>query len=169
MIILILSGVLLRLVPHIPNVAPIGAIALFAGTYVSLEYGLITLFSTLILSDMFLGFHPTMTWVYGSYVLILGLRYMFRKNTTPRTLAVFSLLSSFLFFIITNFGVWISTMMYPKNLQGLIDCYVLAIPFFRNTIIGDLVYTGLFFGGYYVYRYYIKFSQHPAYTSPWKK
>lgn len=147
MIFLILAGVIFRLLPHAPNVAPIGALALFAGATLSIEYALITLFGTLLITDTFLGYHPTMIWVYASYLLILGLAQILRNQRHWKRIAVMSLSSSLLFFIVTNFGVWVSTQMYTKDLNGLLTCYVMAIPFFRNTVIGDALYSGIFFGG----------------------
>lgn len=67
-----------------------------------------------------------------------------------------SLFSSILFFIITNFGVWApSSNWYPHTLNGLIECYTLAVPFFRNTILGDLGYTVILFGGFELLKYFV--------------
>ena len=146
---LVIGGVLLRLLPHAPNVAPIAAMALFAGTMFPMEYALLTVFATMMISDVFLGFYPGMGWVYGSYFLILMLGMIVkRKHLNVPSVIGLSLTSSLLFFLITNFGVWISTGMYAKNIGGLIECYYLAIPFFRNTILGDLAFNGVLFGGY---------------------
>jgi len=145
--IIILFAVVLRLVPHVPNFAPISGMALFGGVYLNKKYALIAPLLAMFLSDIFLGFHDTMIFVYGSFLLtgLIGLWLRKHKNTTNVITAVF--LSSFLFFLITNFGVWLEGW-YPANLSGLVKAYTLAIPFFRNTISGDLFYTGLFFGSY---------------------
>lgn len=145
---IIVFAVTLRLLPHPPNFAPIAAMALFGGCHLAKKYALVIPLLAMLISDLFLGFHSTMPFVYGSF-LATGLFGIWLKNHKS-VLNVFgvSLFSSILFFLVTNFGVWLSGGLYPKTLQGLLDAYVMAIPFFRNTIIGDLFYVGLFFGSY---------------------
>jgi hypothetical protein len=138
-----------RLIPHPPNFTPIAAMALFGGAYISdkrLAFGLPL--AALLLSDAMLGFYHGMIWVYGSFALIvcLGLQLQSRRRLLP--IAATALAGSVLFFALTNFGVWISDGLYPRTLEGLAACYVAAIPFFQNTIAGDLVYTALLFGGF---------------------
>lgn len=145
---IIVFAVILRLIPHPPNLAPIGAMALFGGTYLDRRYALIAPLIAMFISDLFLGLHTTMPFVYGSFFLTGLIGLWLRGRRKPRYIIGASFLSSLMFFLITNFGVWIATGMYQKNLAGLLEAYVLAIPFFRNTIIGDLLYTGVFFGGY---------------------
>jgi len=149
-LLIIACAAFLRLIPHPPNFAPIAAIALFGGVYLPKKYALILPLGALILSDYFLGFYgSTMLYVYASFALIglLGLWVRSRKKV-PVVFAA-SLSSSVLFFLITNFGVWASpTSWYAPNLSGLINSYTMALPFFRNTLVGDLVYTGVFFGAY---------------------
>ncbi|MBI4079021.1 MAG: hypothetical protein HY429_01860 [Candidatus Levybacteria bacterium] len=145
---IIAFAVLLRLLPHPPNVAPIAAMALFGGCYLNKKYALAVPLFSMVVSDYFLGFHNTMLFVYGSFILT-GLVGMWVK--THRSVPIIisaALFSSLLFFIITNFGVWLVTNMYPKTIDGLLQSYTMAIPFFRNTIFGDLLYTGLFFGSF---------------------
>jgi len=139
----------LRLIPHPPNFTPLAAMALFGGAYISdkrLAFGLPL--AALFLSDAVLGFYHGMIWVYGSFALIvcLGLQLQSRRRLLP--IAGAALASSVLFFALTNFGVWASGGLYPHTLAGLETCYVAAIPFFQNTIAGDLVYTALLFGGF---------------------
>ncbi len=137
-----------RLLPHPPNFSPIAAMALFGGAYLSKKYALIIPIIALFISDIFLGFHSTIPFVYGSF-LITGLIGLWLKNHRDfKSIAVGTLLSSVLFFLITNFGVWLVGSLYQKNITGLIQSYIMAIPFFRYTIIGDLFYTGIFFGSY---------------------
>lgn len=138
---LVLIGVASRLLPHEPNFTALGAIALFSGVYLSKKYSLSILLITMFISDTYLGFHPTMPWVYGSFILISLLSSLF-KNVT-----LLPIMSSVLFFIITNFGVWVSGNMYTHNLNGLLECYLLATPFFRGTFAGDVFYTTALFGG----------------------
>ncbi|MFA5749828.1 MAG: DUF6580 family putative transport protein [Candidatus Shapirobacteria bacterium] len=158
-IFIILLAVIIRLVPHPPNMAPIAAMALFGGAYFSKKYALIVPIIVLFVSDLFLGFHNTIPFVYGSFLLtgIIGLWLKNHKNF--KYLVVGTLLSSVLFFLITNFGVWMMGTMYIKNFNGLMQSYIMAIPFFRNTIVGDLLYTGLFFGGY---KFVLRLSQKTA-------
>lgn len=147
-LIIITFAVILRLLPHPPNVAPIAAMALFGGAYLNRKYALMVPLIAMLISDYFLGFHDTVVFVYGSFLLTGLIGLWLRGRRRPQYILGASFLSSLMFFLITNFGVWIATDMYQKNLAGLLEAYTLAIPFFRNTIIGDLLYTGVFFGGY---------------------
>ncbi|MBI2040254.1 hypothetical protein HYT18_04210 [Candidatus Microgenomates bacterium] len=142
-------GVLVRLLPHAPNIAPIGALMLFAGTYLPKKLLWLPLLALLI-SDYFIGFYGTdMFYVYGSFVLIGTIGLWLCSHKKPLYIIGGSLSSSILFFLITNFGVWAPpNNWYPHTLDGLIQSYTLAIPFFRNSLIGDVTYTILLFGGY---------------------
>jgi len=144
-----LGAVLARLIPHIPNVAPIAALALFSGMKLPNWKGFFIPLIAMLISDYFLGFHATMPFVYGSFFLIGGIGYMLRKNISPLYIGLGSFAGSVLFFLITNFGVWMTSSMYEKSIQGLIHSYVMGLPFFRNTILGDIFYTTLFFFGYH--------------------
>lgn len=153
-------AVVLRLIPHPANFAPIGAMALFGGTYLNKKYALAVPLFAMFVSDLFLGFHNTMGFVYGSFLLTGIIGMWLRNHKNVRNVIGVSLVSSILFFLITNFGVWLVGNIYPKTIVGLIECYVAAIPFFRNTILGDFVYTGVFFVGYeMVLRFMIKESR----------
>jgi len=147
-VVVISFAVILRLLPHPANVVPIAAMALFGGVYLNKKYALIVPLIAMFISDIFLGFHDTMPFVYGSFLLIGMLGLWLRKQKTAGNVISFSLFSSILFFLITNFGTWAMTQMYPKTLAGLMDAYVMGIPFFRSTVFGDLLYVGLFFGSY---------------------
>ena len=138
-IILVILGVTLRLVPHIPNVAPVVAIALFAGTYLNKRYAPWLALALMVISDALVGWHNTMAFTYGSVVLISFLGLWLRSRKTPATVIGTSIVSSLLFFVITNFGVWLMGW-YPHNLAGLQQCYIMAIPFLRFTLLGDLAY-----------------------------
>ena len=146
---LIVLAVITRLLPHPPNVAPITAIALFGGSrfdnkWIGFSLPLLCMF----LSDLFLGFHGTIYWVYGSLLLvvILGMLLINKVNIKNCAAAAFS--GSFLFFLITNFGVWLSSPYYTKNIEGILSCYTLALPFLGNTLAGSLFYSAVMFGGY---------------------
>lgn len=153
-IFLIVISVLLRLVPHPPNMAPIGALALFSGAHFRGKKMILIPLLTLLISDIFLGFYTEMAFVYGSYFLILLIGTLLRNHQKAPYIVGASLLSSILFFSITNFGVWAMGSWYAKDIMGLLNAYVLAIPFFKNTLIGDMVFTLLFFYGYrYIFLY----------------
>lgn len=141
---IILLAALLRLVPHLPNVAPIGAMALFGGMYLEKKYAFVLPLIALFLSDVFLGFHTTMPFVYGSFLLsgLIGL--WIRQDRSVKRVVFGTLASSVLFFLITNFGTWLVAGMYERSPKGLLEAFVLALPFFRNTIFGDLLYTTAF-------------------------
>lgn len=153
---IIFVACLLRLVPHLPNFTPIGAIALFGGMYLDKKYAFVLPLVALFLSDLVLGFHATMPFVYGSFILsgLLGM-WVKRKRTGMRTVVAI-LASSVLFFVITNFGVWLVSGIYERSPRGLIEAFVMALPFFRNTIFGDLVYTTSFIIMYEILRVFSK-------------
>lgn len=142
-------GLLARFLPHPANFAPIAAIALFSARYLPKKFAFILPLSIMFISDLFLGFYGfQMAFVYGSFIIagIVGLISRHQKVSSFIPLASFS--SSLIFFLVTNFGVWLTTAMYTKNLVGLSSCFISAIPFFRNTIVSDLFYTTLFVGTY---------------------
>jgi hypothetical protein len=143
-ILIIILGVLMRLIPHMPNVAPITAIALFGGMYLDKKYALIIPLIIMLISDFFLGSHDTQLFVYFSFLLsgLLGL--WTRSHKTAGRILVTTLVASTLFFLITNLGVWLVGHIYPRTKEGLLECFVMALPFFRNTIFGDLLYTTAF-------------------------
>jgi riboflavin transporter FmnP len=147
-IIFIVLAVILRLISHMPNVAPIAAMALFGGTYLNKKYALIVPLVSMFISDIFLGFHASMPMVYGSFFITGFIGLWLRNHKTMGTVIGASLASSVLFFLLTNFNFWYAMPLYPKTFAGMIEAYVAAIPFFRNTVLGDLCYTSLFFGSY---------------------
>ena len=102
----------------------------------------------MLLSDLVLGFHSGMPFVYGSVALIVVIGWLALKHRSPVRIGAAALVSSVLFFGVTNFGTWALSGMYPLTFAGLTACYVAAIPFFQNTLAGDLLYAGLLFGGF---------------------
>jgi hypothetical protein len=146
---LILLAALSRLLPHLPNVAPITALALFGGVYLDRKHTFIVPIAAMLVSDYFIGFHSTIAWVYATFIAIGFIGLWLRKHRGVGTTIAASIAGSILFFLVTNFGVWLMSLQtYPHNFPGLIECYVAAIPFFRNTLLGDLVYVGALFGAY---------------------
>lgn len=141
-----------RLLPHPPNFAPIAALALFAGVYASRisKWYLLLPLGAMLLSDMFLGFYEwkIMAFVYVSFLIIAVSGLLIRKYKNFGTIVLGSLGSAILFYLTTNFAVWAFTGMYAPNLEGLLLSYSMALPFFKFTIAGNLIYAGLFFGAY---------------------
>ena len=146
-ILLVGFAALSRFVPHPPNFAPIAAMALFGGVYLEKRFSFIVPLAAMLISDYFIGFHNTMPFVYGSFILIALLGVWLRNHKTLGWIIGSSVASSVLFFVVTNFGVWVMGG-YPQNFAGLVECYVAAIPFFRNTLFGDLLYVMVLFGLY---------------------
>ena len=139
----IFLAVLSRFLPHPPNFTPIAGIALlsskgFTNRWIVFLIPILSLF----ISDLFLGLHSTIPFVYTSFILIAALGLYVKKINIGIVL-----LSSTIFFLISNFGVWI--LHYPISFEGFVKCYTLAIPFFLNTILGDLVYGGLMIYPFY--------------------
>ena len=135
----IVIAIIFRLVPHLPNVTPVTAAALFSGVYfANKKYAFITPLIIMFISDLFLGFSGITIFVYAAFILISYIGFSSKKITIKTIL-----ISSISFFLITNFGVWL--MAYPKTLNGLIECYTLAIPFFRNSLIGDFFFAGIMY------------------------
>lgn len=148
---MILGAALLRLVPHPPNVSPIAALALFGGaSFADRRVAFLVPLSALLASDLLLGLHSTMGFVYASFAAAVCIGFWLRAHKTALTVAVAAMSSSILFFVVTNFGTWALQDMYPKTFSGLATCYVAAIPFFQNTLAGDLLYSALLFGGLYL-------------------
>jgi hypothetical protein len=146
-VLLIIFAAFSRLIPHPANFTPIAAIALFSGVYLDKKYFLIIPVAAMLLGDIFLGFHSTMIWVYGSFAVIALLGLWLKSHKNIGCIFGTTLVSSIVFFIITNFGVWLSGW-YGYSFSGLVECYTMAIPFFRNSVAGDLFYVAAMFGIY---------------------
>jgi hypothetical protein len=145
----IVVAAMLRLVPHPPNFSPIDAMALFSGAYLGRRWlAFVAPLGALLLSDLILGFYSGMEFQYVSVALIVLMGWVALPKVSVLRLAGAAIASSVLFYLVTNFGTWVGSDMYPHTLAGLETCYVAAIPFFQNTLAGDLFYTGLLFGGF---------------------
>ncbi len=148
-VMLIVLAVISRLLPHPANFAPITAISLFSGAYLDKKLAFIIPLIALLFSDLFLGFYGTeMIFVYGSFVLVVLIGEGIKKHKNVLTIFLGTISASLLFYLITNFGVWVVTNIYPKDFSGLFQSYIAGLPFFRNTFFGDLFYTASLFGGY---------------------
>ncbi len=144
---LILFGILLRFIPHLPNFTPVAAIALFAGVYLNKKQALIVPLLLMVISDIFLGMHNVVSFTWGSFALVTLLGFWARNHKTFLGIVSSSIVSSVLFYLVTNFGVW-AMGWYPQNLKGLLNCYILGLPFLRTFTVATLVYAAVFFGAY---------------------
>jgi hypothetical protein len=151
----ILIAAMSRLFPHIPNFTPIAAIALFGGVnFKSKPLAFLVPLIAMFISDCCLqlttgyGFHNTIVYVYTSFALTTLMGLYVGKNTNIQTVFTASLISSILFFIITNFGCWAS-LGFPDGATGLTTMYIAGIPFFGPTLLGDLFFNGILFGSFY--------------------
>lgn len=140
-----------RLVPHWPNVTPIAAIALFGGAYYGRKYlAFLVPLAALFLSDLILGLHASMWAVYSGFIITVIMGLSLNGRVRPLSLLTVVISSSAVFFLLTNFGSWISSPFYSKDLPGLMLAYTAGLPFFLNSLLGDLFYSGVLFGSYYL-------------------
>lgn len=157
----IFLGAALRVLPHMPNFAPIGAIALFAGVYLGRKNAFLISLIAMLVSDYLIGFDSVMmrVIVYGCFLLSVGIGVLVKKRKNIITILGGTLAGSVIFYLITNFAWFYGTSMYTHDLNGIIASYVNALPFFKNSLMGDFFYVGIFFGSYELIRYLqIKFS-----------
>lgn len=148
---LILIAVISRFLPHPPNFTAIGAIALFgAAHFQNKAIGFSIPLLAMLFSDILLGIHSHIIAVYVSFALIAGIGFILKKNLKTKNLFIASLISSIVFFLITNFSVWLANPLYPQSIIGLIECYIIALPFGLNTLLGDFFFNASLFGGFYL-------------------
>jgi len=163
---IIALAALSRLIPHPPNFTPIAGIGLFGSAYFSRKWlALIIPFAAMWFSDLIINniYYPIIYpqyyegftfftsgwyWMYGSIALIIFWGFKTLKKITPLNLLGSSLVASLIFFLATNFGSWMSGLFYPKTVSGLVACYTAGIPYFWNTLAGDLFYVGVMFGAF---------------------
>ena len=146
---IVFGAAALRLLPHPYNFTPIGALALFGGAHLSEKrWAFLIPLAALFLSDAVIGFHAQMPLVYGVFALMVCMGFALRERRTPLPVAGMAAAASILFFVVTNLGVWTFDGLYPMTFQGLVGCYVAAIPFFQNSLLGNLFYAAVLFGGF---------------------
>ncbi len=160
---IILVAAFSRVIPHMPNFSPLGAIGLFGAAHFQKKWlaFAMPLVATW-LSDLFLNnviyskYNPEFTWFsdgfywqYGAYILIVLVGLVLIKKVNVKTILAGSLASTAIFFIVSNFGCWPGNF-YPQNFNGLMQCYVAGIPFLGGTFLGDLFYNGVLFVGFYL-------------------
>ena len=145
---LILILALAKLIPHPPNFTPIIAVAIMSGYFfrnIYLSFAILLI--SMLLADVFIGFYNNMLFVYLSLFLIAFVFFKISKKINFKNLFVYSFIGALIFFIISNFGVWALgspgayDVAYGKNLNGLVECYILAIPFFGNTFLSTLIFS----------------------------
>ena len=147
-IVLILILSFSRLIPHPPNFTPIIAVAIISSYFFKNIYlSCATLLISMLLADAFIGFYSNMFFVYFSLLLIVFIFHRISEKMNFKNLFICGFIGSLIFFIISNFGVWVLgspgvlDLPYEKNLNGLVECYILAIPFFGNTFLSTLIFS----------------------------
>ena len=145
---LLILGIISRLITHVPNFTPVIALSLFSGVYLRKGQAVIFPLVLLAITDLILGFHVTMAFTYLSVFLISLIGFWLKDHKNIKNVTITSLYSSILFFVITNFGVWLVSGLYPLTAAGFKDCFVLAIPFFKTELFSTILYTVVFFGAY---------------------
>ena len=139
-----------RLIPHPPNFTPIIAVAIISGYFFkNFNLSVLALLLAMLISDLFIGFHKNVIFVYGSLLLVTFIFHKISHKINFKNLFIYGFAGSFIFFTVSNFGVWalgspgVYDIAYEKSLNGLIQCYFLAIPFFGNTFISTLIFSYL--------------------------
>jgi len=146
---MILAAAIIRLLPHPPNFTPIFAMALFGGAYIdNKKMAFLLPLATMLISDLFIGFHSLMLVVYGAIAIITALGFLLKNRVRPSTVIGSSILGSIIFYLISNFGVWSLLGTYPQTPAGLVSCYVAALPYLKNTLISGLFYSAVMFGAF---------------------
>jgi len=146
---IIFGAAALRLLPHPSNFTPIGALALFAGAHFDdKRWAFIAPLAAIFLSDILIGFHSGMPIIYTAFAAIVCMGFLLKQKKTALRVTGASLAAATFFFVVSNFAVWAIDGLYPMTFQGLVTCYVAAIPFFANTLGGNLFYSAVLFGGF---------------------
>jgi hypothetical protein len=154
---------LFRLLPHWPNVSPVSAMALFGGAYFAdKRLAFIVPFVALFLSDLVLGLHNSMIFVYAGFALTVTIGFLLKDRINITNTAFAVVVSSVLFFLLTNFGAWMTSGLYAKSATGLVQAFVAGVPFFQNSLMGNMVYAAVIFGGYHLLRKNIAILKSPV-------
>lgn len=155
---LIVLGVASRLLPHMPNFTPVTAIALIASMYLGLRYSLGVILAVMFVTDAIIGFYSwqIMLSVYGSLIVSSLIGLYIKKHKQVATVFLGTLGSSLLFFLVTNWAVWQFGSFYPRSFAGLMESYMMAIPFLKNSLAGDFAYTAILFGAFELSLYLAK-------------
>ena len=131
-----------RLIPHPPNFTPIIAVAIMSSYFFkNIYFSFFILLISMFLSDIFIGFYSNMIFVYFSLLLITYVFFQINEKINSKSLIIFGFFGSLIFYLVSNFGVWALSGMYQKNFAGLVECYILAIPFFKNTLFSTIIFS----------------------------
>lgn len=137
---LFVLAILSRWSAHFWNFTLVGGVFLFAGAYFKdKKISFMLMLATMLVSDYIIGFHNQMLSVYLSYAVVVAIGFFLQEKSSRLQILTFSFLGTFLFYILTNFAVWYQGQMYPMTLAGLIDCYIMGLPFYRNQLISDVL------------------------------
>lgn len=147
-LLLLVLGVALRFLPHEPNFVPIGAIAVFGGLVLGWRTALWLPLLIMIVSDLIIGFYPGIFFTWAGFVGAAVLGVAIKHTPIAVRLLGGGLGGATIFFIVSNFGVWVSSGMYALTLGGLAQCYYMALPFFRASLTADVIYLTIFVGVY---------------------
>ena len=159
--VIIIVAAFSRIIPHMPNFSPLGAIGIFGAAHFSKKWqALVIPLAATWLSDLFINnviyakYYPNFTWFaqgfywqYAAYILIVVAGFFIMRKVNTKTVLMGALASSAIFFIVSNFGCWPGSI-YPQNFGGLMQCYVAGLPFVGGTLLGDLFYCAAMFGGF---------------------
>jgi hypothetical protein len=148
-LVMIAIAAALRIAPHPWNFTPVGATALFSGAVLK-DRRLAFLFPLLALfaGDVFIGFHKLIPVVYASFLINVAIGFWLRDHRTVGRISLATVLGAVQFFIVVDLGVWAFESTYPHTREGLVACYVAAVPFLWNMLASDALYGALLFGGY---------------------
>lgn len=159
---LVAFTVTVRLNDHLPNVTPVTAITLLAGSFLRTRWAALVPLTAMAVSDLFIGFAslPITLAVYGSFTAIAFFGAWLKKRRTALKITGAAVASSVLFYLVTNAAVWKFSGLYEPTMEGLVLCYYLAIPFFRNSLLGNIAYTaGLFLAAHFAIVLAVKMKQ----------
>jgi len=145
---LIIIAVSLRVLPHPDNFAPITAIAIFGGAVLAFRYAIWVPLLAMIVSDAIIGFHSLVLVTWGCYLLVALAAHRGLAKLSMLKVTTITISASLFFFLVTNLAVWAEGRLYARTWSGLVECYTLALPFFRNTLLGDVFYTAAIFSAY---------------------
>jgi hypothetical protein len=137
-----------RFWPHVANLTPLYAVALFAAAVFPRGKGIWVPVAAMVASDLVIGMHDTVLFTWSGMLLFVALGSALRKQHGAGRIALAALAGSTGFFVWTNFGVWLVSGLYPPTASGLVQCYTLALPFFRNSLLGDLGFAAALFAAY---------------------
>ena len=145
-LIIISLGFLSRLVVHTPNFSPVLSMAFLSGMYLKGRPAILVPLALMVISDMIIGPYPLMSLTWGSILMISALGLWLKEKKNFITVLSGSIFSALIFFFVTNFASWLT--LYPHTIDGLRQCYILAIPFFRSSLASTVAYSLVFWAAY---------------------